>query len=197
MALNAKVEDGADSWRHQMLSCMAGYNTCTVWFSKTHQNVGLTPSECRGSPRNAGQRLAFIHSSSPFRCEHTCISSFRYYSRYDITGHIFIPVSSSVTIQLCMLHNYSPKCISINVQFHLNPHPPCQIFTHLKLWIASARHNFKWVKIQTPFLCTLYNHPSRNESHPAQYQCWKSAGDIDPTLNQCWVRVTSNLCIFV
>ena len=22
------------------------------------------------------------------------------------------------------------------------------IFTHLKLWIASARHNFKWVKIQ-------------------------------------------------
>ena len=27
----------------------------------------------------------------------------------------------------------------------------CQIriiFTHLKLWIASARHNFKWVKIQ-------------------------------------------------
>ena len=29
--------------------------------------------------------------------------------------------------------------------------PFCQIwiiFTHLKLWIASARHNFKWVKIQ-------------------------------------------------
>ena len=29
--------------------------------------------------------------------------------------------------------------------------PSCQIliiFTHLKLWIASARHNFKWVKIQ-------------------------------------------------
>ena len=28
--------------------------------------------------------------------------------------------------------------------------PICQIwiiFTHLKLWIASARHNFKWVKI--------------------------------------------------
>ena len=22
-----------------------------------------------------------------------------------------------------------------------------RIFTHLKLWIASARHNFKWVKI--------------------------------------------------
>ena len=22
------------------------------------------------------------------------------------------------------------------------------IFTHLKLWIASARHNFKWVKIR-------------------------------------------------
>ena len=33
-----------------------------------------------------------------------------------------------------------------------NSWPPfCQIwiiFTHLKLWIASARHNFKWVKIQ-------------------------------------------------
>ena len=30
-------------------------------------------------------------------------------------------------------------------------HPLCQIyviFTHLKLWIASARPNFKWVKIQ-------------------------------------------------
>ena len=29
-------------------------------------------------------------------------------------------------------------------------HPCCQIwviFTHLKLWIASARHNFKWVTI--------------------------------------------------
>ena len=29
--------------------------------------------------------------------------------------------------------------------------PFCQIriiFTNLKLWIASARHNFKWVKIQ-------------------------------------------------
>ena len=29
--------------------------------------------------------------------------------------------------------------------------PFCQIwliFTHLKLWIVSARHNFKWVKIQ-------------------------------------------------
>ena len=34
-----------------------------------------------------------------------------------------------------------------------NSWPPfCQIwiiFTHLKLWIASARHKFKWVKIQT------------------------------------------------
>ena len=33
-----------------------------------------------------------------------------------------------------------------------NSYPPfCQIwiiFTHFKLWIASARHNFKWVKIQ-------------------------------------------------
>ena len=32
--------------------------------------------------------------------------------------------------------------------------PFCQIwiiFTHLKLWIASARHNFKWVKIQIEF----------------------------------------------
>ena len=31
-----------------------------------------------------------------------------------------------------------------------NRRPPfcqiCIIFTHLKLWIASARHNFKWVK---------------------------------------------------
>ena len=25
------------------------------------------------------------------------------------------------------------------------------IFTHLKLWIASARHNFKWVKIQIEY----------------------------------------------
>ena len=23
----------------------------------------------------------------------------------------------------------------------------CVIFTHLKLWVAIARHNFKWVKI--------------------------------------------------
>ena len=34
-----------------------------------------------------------------------------------------------------------------------NRWPPCCqiwiIFTHLKLWIASARHNLKWVKIQT------------------------------------------------
>ena len=32
--------------------------------------------------------------------------------------------------------------------------PFCQIwiiFTHLKLWIASARHNFKWVKIQIEY----------------------------------------------
>ena len=25
------------------------------------------------------------------------------------------------------------------------------MFTHLKLWIASARHNFKWVKIQIKY----------------------------------------------
>ena len=34
-----------------------------------------------------------------------------------------------------------PKII-VNLDFQI-----WRIFTHLKLWIASARHNFKWVKI--------------------------------------------------
>ena len=37
-----------------------------------------------------------------------------------------------------------------SARFEKNWPPFCQIwiiFTHLKLWIASARHNFKWVKI--------------------------------------------------
>ena len=27
------------------------------------------------------------------------------------------------------------------------------IFTHLKLWVAAARHNFKWAKIHQNTLC--------------------------------------------
>ena len=38
-----------------------------------------------------------------------------------------------------------------SARFENSWHPFCQIwiiFTHLKLWITSPRHNFKWVKIQ-------------------------------------------------
>ena len=40
---------------------------------------------------------------------------------------------------------FAPKlCIGDSVMWSMH----FLIFTHLKLWIASARHNFKWVKIQ-------------------------------------------------
>ena len=37
------------------------------------------------------------------------------------------------------------------------------IFTHLKLWIASARHNFKWLKIPIVDFCRLNNLPYQTQ----------------------------------
>ena len=44
------------------------------------------------------------------------------------------------------------------------------IFTHLKLWLASARHNFKWVKI----LIYIENKMRWSQSCPVcfQFKCW-------------------------
>ena len=66
--------------------------------------------------------------------------SVRYSSCYDITGHIFIPASSSITIQLSLLHIYSPKRIAINVFFQLNPHPPCFFRHHFDVHPITNQH---------------------------------------------------------
>ena len=54
-------------------------------------------------------------------------------------------------IKYHILNMLKMKCNIKSVRFEKS-WPPffqiCIIFTHLKLWIASARHNFKWVKIQ-------------------------------------------------
>ena len=51
-------------------------------------------------------------------------------------------------IQYRLLNMLKPECdINQHDLKRVDLHQICLIFTHLKLWIASARHNFKWVKI--------------------------------------------------
>ena len=55
--------------------------------------------------------------------------------------------------------------------------PFCQIwiiFTHLKLWIASARHNFKWVKIQIDNLAVKGLSTSPYHTDIFVHKVWKT-----------------------
>ena len=61
--------------------------------------------------------------------------------------HIFESSFFNITLYL-ILNMVKIKC---DINFEKIWLPFCQIwiiFTYLRLWIASARHNFKWVKIQ-------------------------------------------------
>ena len=61
------------------------------------------------------------------------------------------------------------------------------IFTHLKLWVAVARHNFKWVKILIAKNCTSRVESKNVESanqHEALSHCWFDAGPPSTTLAQ-------------
>ena len=59
------------------------------------------------------------------------------------------------SFSISTLNTSSWTCLRYNVtstnKISKSSPPVCQkwmIFTHLKLWIASARHNFKWVKMR-------------------------------------------------
>ena len=78
-----------------------------------------------------------------------------------ITHNYLLNPLTAGAVHICFLHFLLTHCISAfkhvknknwhySARFEICGPPFCQIwiiFTHLKLWIASARHNLKWVKI--------------------------------------------------
>ena len=64
---------------------------------------------------------------------------------FDITD---VTVKLSDTSTLKALHKGS----DLHLHFHLQIY---FFFTHLKLWVATARHNFKWEK--NTFICLIWD----------------------------------------
>ena len=130
-------------------------NICRYWCLNTlgtvsrPQWIGSTRSVCVPS---RGLNTHFIPTSS-------CVSLPRLTTSSGWKLKSFNPLTAGdayiwffIFYQHLKYHLLNMLKIKCDINQQSNSWPPfCQvwiIFTHLKLWIASARHNFKWVKHQ-------------------------------------------------
>ena len=112
-----------------------------VWVPESFFSKRLTPHTCHLS--RSPNHMAFLVNSS-----HESVDP-----AYDINpltaGAAYIRVF--IFYQVPPIKHVKDKMWHQSAIFENSCSPFCQIwiiFTHLKLWVASARHNFKWVKIQ-------------------------------------------------